>query len=229
MKRKDQLYFRAALEAVSLKKYETALTTVEKISADYSDKARQFVRFDIALQEIRQQKIFEAERLARMDDVLVRRAYILALIGDNFTQGPQKDPSRALQYFYEVQQLAGKFSDDREKLSTLIGAGNGYARVATGRATEILQEIIKQANRTEEIVGDSSISNVLEIGGFYFDYSLYAGELTFFDLVKRLATVSYYATLQDVRSIKNRTLRLNAIIALCTAVISEDPLFAVSR
>lgn len=229
-KRKDQLYFRAALEAVRLKRYATALTMVEKISVDYSEKAKQFIRFDIALQQIQDQRIFEAEKLARMDDVLVRRGYILTLVADNLTQGPLKDPSGALRYFYEVQQLADRLSDDREKLSTLIGVGNGYARLDTARASEILREIIKQANKMEEFVGDSSVSNVLEINGFYFDYSLYATELTFFDLIKQLATVSYYATLQDLRSLKNRTLRLNAIIALCSAVISDQkPAVTVSR
>lgn len=229
-KRKDQLYFHAALEAVRLKRYATALTIVEKISVDYSEKAKQFIRFDIALQEIQDQKIFEAEKLARMDDVLVRRGYILTVVADNLTQGPQKDPSGALRYFYEVQQLADRLSDNREKLSTLIAVGNGYARLDTARASEILREIIKQANKMGDFVGDSSISNVLEINGFYFDYSLYATELTFFDLIKQLATVSYYATLQDLRSLKNRTLRLNAIIALCSAVIfDQNPAVTVSR
>ena len=48
-KRKDQLYFRAALMAVRLKKREIAMTLVERISAQHADKAKQFIRFDIAL------------------------------------------------------------------------------------------------------------------------------------------------------------------------------------
>jgi hypothetical protein len=111
----------------------------------------------------------------------------------------------------------------------LIGAGNVYARLDAVRASEILQQIIKQANNVQDFVGHSSISNVLQICGFYFDYSLYSNGLTMFDLIKRLALVSYYATLQDIRSLKNRTLRLDAMMALCSAVILEENQTAASK
>jgi hypothetical protein len=221
-KRKDQLYFRAALIAVRQKKRDLALSLVEKISADYSDRAKQFLLFDIALQDIENQQFSDADKLARMDDVLARRAYIFTLIADSLTQEQHKDPTRALQYLDEVQQLAGKLTDEKERLAVLIGAGNVYARLDGVRASEILQQVIKQANKVQDFVGHSSISNVLEIGGFYFDYSLYSNGLTMLDLIKRLASVSYYATLQDIRSLKNRTLRLDAIMALCSAVILEE-------
>jgi hypothetical protein len=223
-KHKDQLYFRAALMAVRLKKREIALTLVERISVEYAGRAKQFIRFDIALQDIQNQQFFEADKLARMDDVLARRAYIFTLIADSLTQEEQKDTSRALQYLEEVQQLVGKLADEKERLSVLIGAGNVYARFDTVRASETLQQIIKHTNRVEEFVGDSSIANVLEIGGFYFDYSIYSNGLTIFGLIKRLAAVSYYGTLQDIRSVKNRMLRLQAIMALCSAIILDENL-----
>ena len=225
-KRKDQLYFRAALMAVRLKKNELALSLVERISAEYGDKAKQFIRFDIALQNIKNQRFLEADKLARMDDVLARRAYIFTSIADSLTKEQQKETSRALQYLDEVQQLAGKLSDEKERIALLIGAANVYARLDTVHASEILQQIIKHANRVEEFVGDSSIANVLEIAGFYFDYSLYSDGLTVFDLIKRLGPVSYYGTLQDIRSLKNRVLRLRAKIALCSAIIPEENLAA---
>ena len=223
-KRKDQLYFRAALMAVRLKKREIAMTLVERISAQHADKAKQFIRFDIALQDIQNQQFFEADKLARMDDVLARRAYIFTLIADSLTQKELKETSRALQYLEEVQQLAGKLADEKERLSVLIGAGNVYAQLDTVRASEILRQIIKHTNRVEEFVGDSSIANVLEIGGFYFDYSIYSNGLTIFDLIKRLAAVSYYGTLQNIRSLRNRILRLQAIMALCSAVMLDENL-----
>jgi hypothetical protein len=188
----------------------------------HSDKAKQFIRFEIALQEVKNKQFFEADKLARMDNVLARRAYIFTLIADDLSKEQHKDPSRALQYLDEVQQLAGKLSDEKEKLSVLIGAGSVYARLDTVRASEILQQIIKHANRVQDFVGDSRISNVLEIGGFYYDYSIYSNGLNTFDLIKRLTAVSYYATLQDIRSLKNLTLRLHAIMALCSAVILEE-------
>ena len=227
-KRKDQLYFRAALMAVRVKKHELALSLVERISAEYADRAKQFIRFDIAQKDIQNQEFLEADKLARADDVLVRRAYIFTLIADSLTKDQHKETSRAFQYLDEVQQLAGKLSDEKEKLSVLIGAGNVYARLDTVRASEILQQIIKQTKRIEEFVGDSSIANVLDISGFYFDYSLYSNGLTIFDLIKRLAPVSYYGTLQDIRSFKNRTLRLQAILALCSAVIADENVAALS-
>jgi hypothetical protein len=145
------------------------------------------------------------------------------------TQERNKNTSRALQYLEEVQQLAGRLADEKEKLSVLIGAGNVYARLDTVRASETLQQIIKQTNRVEGFLGDSSIANVLEIGGFYFDYSIYSNGLTIFDLIKRLAAVSYYGTLQDIRSVKNRILRLQAVIALCSAVILDENLVGLAR
>ena len=220
-KRKDQLYFRAALMAVSLKKHEKALNLVERISMDYSDRARKFVQFEIALFEIKNERFLEADKLARTDHVLVRRAYILTLIADTLTQERYRDPSRAFQYLDEVQQLSAKLTDEKERLSVLIGVGNVYARLDTVRASEVFQQVVKQANRAPDFAGDSSIANVLEIGGFYFDYSIYANGLTIFDLIKRLASVSYYATLQDTRLLQHRALRLNATLALCSAVIPE--------
>ena len=82
------------------------------------------------------------------------------------------------------------------------------------------QQTIKVANKVKDFAGETSISNVLEIGGFYFDYSIYSDGLTLFDLIKRLTSGSYYSTLQDIRLLKNRTLRLRATVALCSAVIS---------
>ena len=95
-------------------------------------------------------------------------------------------------------------------MSVAIGAGNVYARLDTVRASETLQQIIKYSNKVENFTGDASIGNVLEIGGFYFDYSIYSNGLTIFDLIQRLAAGSYYATLQDIRSLTNRILRLQA-------------------
>lgn len=218
-KRKDQLYFRAALVAVQLKKYETAFDIVQKISASYNDKAKQFLRFEIALQKIKDRQFSDAEKLARMDSLLARKAYIFILIADNLIP---EDPSRALQYLDEVQQLVEKLSDEKEKLSVLIGAASVYARFDTVRASEILQQIIQHANKVQNFMGDSTISNVLEIGGFYYDYSIFSDELNLFDLVKRLAAGSYYATLHDIRSLSNVSLRLHAILALCSAVILEE-------
>ena len=221
-KRKDQLYFRAAMTAVRLKKHEIALGLVDKISQDSADKAKQFIRFDIAIQNVRNHQLLEADKLARIDGVIARRAYIFTLIADYLTAEQHKDTSRALQYLEEVQHLAGKLSDEREQLAVLIGAASVYARLDSVRSSEIFQQAIKVANKVKDFVGDSSISNVLEIGGFYFDYSLYSDGLTIFDLIKRLTSGSYYSTLQDIRLLKNRTLRLRATVELCSAVISLE-------
>ena len=151
--------------------------------------------------------------------MLARRGFIFILIADDLVQ---ENPSRALQYLDEVQQLVDNLSDEREKLSVLIGAASVYARLDTVRACELLQQIIKHANKVQDFVGDSTISNVLEIGGFYYDYSIFSDEFNVFDLIKRLTAGSYYATLHDIRSLNNVTLRLYALLALCSAVILEQ-------
>ena len=220
-KRRNQLYFRAALAAVELKEYETAFDLVEKISVD-ADKAKHFLRFDIALHHLRNRRPFEAEKLARLDDVLERRAYILTLIADQLVVEQAADIPRAIQYLEEAQRIASTLNN-KEKLAVLIGTGSVYARFDTVRASEILRDAIKASNKSPDFVGESSIPNVLEVDGFFFDYSIYDNGFTIFDLIERMASTSYYATLQELRSLKNRLFRLRAVIALCTAVSAGKP------
>jgi hypothetical protein len=175
----------------------------------------------MALRYVKTQQPLAADKLARADEMLARRAYVFTLIADEFATGKQKAISRALQYLQEVEGLAAKLADERERLSVLIGVGSVYARLDQIRASEILRHTIKTANRVDDFVGDSAIQNVLEIGGFYFDYSIYSDGATIFDLIQRLSINSYYSTLQDIGSLKNNTLRLRATITLCSTVISE--------
>jgi hypothetical protein len=220
VKKKNQLYFRAALMAVELKEYETAFNLVEKISVD-ADKARQFLRFDIALHHLRNRRPFEAEKFARLDDVLERRAFILTLIADYLVTEQIKETARAIQYLEEVEQIASKLVSNKEKLAVVIGVGSVYARFDTVRGSEVLREAIKISNKLPDFDGESTISNVLDLGGFFFDYSIYDNGFTVFDIIERLAPTSYYATLQELRSVKNRLFRLRAIVALCTAVATD--------
>lgn len=222
-KRRDQLYFRAALAAVEIKEYETAFNLIEKISVD-ADKAKHFLRFDIALHHLRNRRPFEAEKLARLDEVLERRAYILTLIADYLVAEQIKESSRAIQYLEEAQRIASFLPNDQEKMAVLIGAGSVYARFDMVRASEVLRDAIKLSNKLPDFAGESTITYVLEVGGFFFDYSLYDNGFTIFDIVERLAQTSYYGTLQEVRTIKNRLFRLRAIIALCIAVGAGKPL-----
>lgn len=224
VKRKDQFYFRAALVAVELKKFETAFNLVDKMSADNSAKAKYFLRFDAALYHLRNRRPFEAEKLARFDDVLERRAYILTLIAEYLVADQNQDAPRAIQLLEEVQRIASKLPDTNEKLAVLIGAGSVYARFDTVRASEIFRDTIRLSNKLPNFTGDSSISNVLEVGGFFFDYSLYDNGFTVFDIIERLARTSYYALLQDIRSLKSPLFRLRAIVALCTAITASEPL-----
>jgi len=220
--RGNQLYFRAALVAVELKDYEMAFNLIEKISID-ADKAKHFLRFDIALHHLRNRRPFEAEKLARLDDAAERRAYILTLIADYLVVEQTKETARAIQYLEEAQRLATSLNN-KEKLAVLIGTGTVYARFDMVRASEVLREAIKVSNKYPDFTGESSIQNVLEVSGFFFDYSIYDSGFTIFDLIERLAPTSYYATLQELRTVKNRLFRLRAIVALCTAVgVDKSP------
>ena len=222
VKRRNQLYFRAALVAVELKDYEMAFSLIEKISINV-DKAKHFLRFEIALHHLRNHRPLDAEKLARLDDVVERRAYILTLIADYLVVEKSKETARAIPYLEEAQRLANSL-DNKEKLAVLIGTGTVYARFDMVRASEVLRDAIKVSNKDPDFTGESSIQNVLEVSGFFYDYSIYGNGFTIFDLIERLAQTSYYATLQELRTVKNRPFRLRAIVALCSAVgVDKSP------
>lgn len=124
-----------------------------------AEKAKKFLRFDIALNHVRNRRPLEAERLARLDDVPERRAYILTLIANHLVVEEAADTARAIQYLEEAQRIASTLNN-KENLAVLIGTGSVYARFDAVRATEILPDVIKVSNKLPEFTGDSSISNV---------------------------------------------------------------------
>lgn len=220
LKVKDQLYFRGALAAVQDKQDERAVDLASKLSPEYADQARQLLRFAIAGRKVRNGQLAEAEQLARRDDVLVRRCYIFTLIADSLLKGKTKDFPRATLLLDEVQQLAQKLTSKEERLAVLEGAAAVYFRGEPGRAFELLRETIATANKLDRFTGHLSIDQSLDVGGYFFDFSIYDKEFGYFDLLGRLGAGDFYQTIQNVREIQNRSLRIHSIVVVCKAALT---------
>lgn len=217
---KNQVYFRAALAAVNDKQDERALNLASKLSSEYGQQAQQLLKFAIAERKVRNGQLDEAEQLVRRDDVLVRRCYIFTLIAESLLKGKTKDFPRATQLLDEVQQLAQKLTSKEERLCVLEGAAAVYFRVDSGRAFELLRETITTANKLDRFTGYVSIDQSLDVGGFLFDFSIYDKEFGYFDLIGRLGAGNFYQTLQSVREIQDRSLRIHSIVVVCKAALS---------
>lgn len=219
-KLKNQLYFRAALAAVHDKQDERAEDLASKLAAEYGDQARQMLKLAIAERKVRDGRLDEAEQLARSDNVLIRRCYIFTLIADSLVKGKSKDFPRATQLLSEVEQLALRLMSKEERLSVLEGAAAVYLRVEPGRAFELLRETITTANKLDGFTGYLSLNQTLDVGGFFFDFPIYDEEFGYFDLLGRLGARDYYQTIQSVREIQNRSLRIHSIVVVCKAALS---------
>lgn len=218
-KLKNQLFFRAALAAVHDQQDERAEHLTSKLSPEYGDRARQMLRLAIAERNVRNGQLDEAEQLARSDKVPVRRCYIFTLIADSLVRGRTKNFPRATQLLSEVEQLAHQLTKE-ERMSVLEGAAAVYLWVAPGRSFELLRETITTANKLDGFKGYLSVDQTLDIGGFFFDFSIYDDEYGYFDLLNRLGARDYYQTIQSVREIQNRSLRIHSIVVVCKAALS---------
>lgn len=217
---KNQLFFRAALAAVHDKQDERAEHLTSKLSPEYGDQARQMLRLAIAERNVRDGELDEAEQLARSDKVPVRRCYIFTLIADSLVRGTAKNFPRATQLLNEVEQLAHQLTSKEERMSVLEGAAAVYLWVAPGRSFELLRETITTANKLDGFTGYLSVDQTLDVGGFFFDFSIYDEEFGYFDLLNRLGARDYYQTIQSVREIQNRSLRIHSIVVVCKAALS---------
>ncbi|HWN09404.1 MAG TPA: hypothetical protein VNO50_09105 [Pyrinomonadaceae bacterium] len=217
---RNQFFFRAALAAVHDKQDERAEHLTSKLSSEYGDQARQMLTLAIAERNVRNGQLDEAEQLARSDKVPVRRCYIFTLIADSLVRGRTKDFPRATQLLSEVEQLAHQLTSKEERMSVLEGAAAVYLWVAPGRSFELLRETITTANKLDGFTGYLSVDQTLDVGGFFFDFSIYDEEFGYFDLLNRLGARDYYQTIQSVREIQNRSLRIHSIVVVCKAALS---------
>ena len=218
---KNRTYYRAAMDAVEEKQYEMALEIVGKLSREYREEAKQFISFSIAASAAHDHELGRAEQMARRDDDLARRAYVFTVIAGSLLDDSSMNVARARQLLYEVEQIAPKLSD-WERLSVLSGCSNLYSRFDIARADELLREAIGTANKLDGFTGVNYIVRILDIGGYYFSYSMYAGELTFIDAINRMGLYDFDRTLQEVRKINSNLPRLKAIVALCSQELSKS-------
>lgn len=221
-KRKNQLYFRAAAVAVREKKFDQALEIVEKMSIEYRDQAKQLMSFQIAEQFARDGQLEKAEQLARRNSDLTQRACIFTLIANSLLNDTSRDVGRASEFLSEAEQLAQKLDKQEEKIAVLFGAASVYSRFDSARASDLLRDAIKAANKVETFAGDIRINRTLNIGGFSFFYPLYSNEFSLAGVVSRLGRINFNGTQFDVQLLKSRVARLRAIVALCTAVLTNN-------
>ena len=219
--RKDQLFYRAATAAVKEKRYETAMDLASNISLDARDQARQLITFSIAERTVADGDLERAQQLARRDDDVVRRAYILTLVAKSFFDEKGHDMVRANELLIEIRQLADKVDKREEGLSILLGVAGVYALFDQLRAFETLREIVNEANKLEKWAGDYRVRRIIVIGGFGFAYELYNNNVSLPQLVSQLAGKNFDETLITVQGLKNGIPRLRSIISLCGMALSE--------
>ena len=220
-KRRDQLLYRAAMAAVRNHEYDRALEIVDKLSPENQKKAKQFLTFDIALAALRKHDVDRAARLAEKDDDLLRRAYVFTLVAKSLIERKDRDITQARVFLTEVETLLPKLDTDKDRVAALNGAALVYSRFDKSEASRSLRDLIRYANKAEAFAGETSVSRMLDVGGFYFDYYLYA-EFSFSELLNNLGQMDFNATLEDARQLESRTARFKAIVAVCKSVLSEN-------
>lgn len=218
-KRRDQLLYRAAMAAVRNHEYDRALEILDKLSSENQKKAKQFLTFDIALAALRKQDVDRAARLAEKDDDLLRRAYVFTLVAKSLIERKDRDITQARIFLTEVETLLPKLDTDKDRVAALNGAALVYSRFDKSEASRSLRDLIRYANKLEAFAGETSVSRMLDVGGFYFDYALYA-EFSFSEILNNLGQMDFNATLEDVRQLESRTARFKAIVAVCKGVLS---------
>lgn len=217
--RKDQMYYRAATAAVGAKEYDTALKIVDKLSGSYAEEAKQFIKFDIALNAARNHQTEKAEFFSRRDDDLARRAFIFTVLAATLLEGKSAETERARRFLEEAEQLASKLSKEDERVAVLFGLVSVYSRFDSALATQSLPIAIQAANKLEEFGREGRIQRGLEIGGYLYDYSMYGDEFTFWEGIQTLGAKDFNGTLSQIRVLKSRLPRLKATVVICAAVL----------
>ena len=218
---KDRIYYDAALTAAGERQYEKALDIAGKISLKSRESAKEFVTFDIALKEIKDGRLEEAEALARRDGDLARRAFLLNTIASALAARENKDLNRATELLNEAETIATRLGPGQEKVSTLAGAAAVFAGFENIRSAELLRAAVEAANKVEKFTGDTTVTRVIELADFGYVYTMYDDKLSFSEAVRRQGRKDFNSTLSDVQNLKSRVPRLRAIIALCQAVLSS--------
>jgi hypothetical protein len=163
-----------------------------------------------------------AERWARRGADPASRAYVFTLIADSLIKGKSKDTGRAIEFLDEAAQIAQRMDSGGERIAILTGVALVYSRFDAARAHELLREVVKAANKVDNFTGETGVSRVIDMDGFYFGYSLYReDEFTFTEAINRLGRANFNEALQEVQGLKSRLARLRAVVALCNGVLSE--------
>lgn len=223
---KDRLYYFAATAAVQRKDYERAVSIVEHLSAGVRDKGLEFIRFSIAESALSDRRFEEAEKWALADTDPARRDYVLTLLAKTAAGGEENDLPRAAEALGEVERDVSRIGDAREKVAVLLGASAAYSHFDAIRALEMLNRAVQAANKIKDFSGDLPVNRALEIGGFTFFYRLYDNDSTLLEGLSRLARFDFEGSIMIVRQLSSRPLRLKAIIALCTGILSKEPMTA---
>ena len=222
--RKDQLYYRAAIIAARTKGADAAFDIVDKLSSQVRDQAKESIAFEISITAARKDRLDEAERLARRDSDLTRRAYVFTVIASSLLNDKSRDTVRAMEFLNEVEHFAAQLDKDVEKVAVLVGAAAVASRLDAARAADLLRQAIRVANKINNFSGDTRVPRGLDIGGLLFAYTLYNDEFTLADAIIRLGTNDFDQTVGDIRTFKNHLPRLQMTIALCNGILSNSPL-----
>jgi hypothetical protein len=219
---RDQLLYEAANLLVKNKDYARAHEVSGKLSEQTRAEAEPFINFLIAEAELRSGNIERTEEWARRDKDIVRRAYILTRLAEVLTQTSETNTPRIVELLNEVEQASAKVENQQERIAVLLGAASVYGRFDARQAGNLLRDVFRAVDKTENFAVDANISRRLQIGDYFHFYTLYGSALGLTEVVRKQSAANFNATLSDIQTLNHRAVRVKAILVLCGTVLPDS-------
>lgn len=219
-KQRDQLFYRAAMAAARAGEYERAIAIADDLSIDSRTPAKEYLNFEIATAAIGKGDIDKAVRIAEKDSDLLRRAYVFTQVAKALIEKRTTDLEQVRFYLSAGEALVSRLENDEERISAVAGLIQVYSQIDPAEGFKLLPAMILYANKAKTFSGELAVSRMLEIGGFYFDYSLYQ-DPTIEAILRPLARWDFAKTLEAAREFNNPSARIRATVAISKSVLTK--------
>ncbi|HEU4595544.1 MAG TPA: hypothetical protein VFS10_10410 [Pyrinomonadaceae bacterium] len=220
VERRDRLFYKAVTLALRSKRHDAALEAVEKLSPGTRHAVKPFVVHSVARQLVAAGELEKALRLVEDGDDAAARASIsihaaLSLVGKE-----RNEVGRAAELLADAERLSSKLNE-RERGAILAGVASVYARFDAAHSAQVLQDIIRATNKTDDFAGELKITRTFALEGFTNFYRLDDSEANVYAAFEQHARRDFVNTLADARGIKSRIFRLRAIIAVSRGALTD--------